>query len=335
MFSNRSILFVLLVFSSVLSGEIIVVPDYPPYADTIFTDNKRIDYSGASFWEKIQYLLEEAKYKVSAVSENNLPDKLGKKDLMVCWSDALSLDQLKKYPSSNLVILMFQPPTVAPIIYTDDYLARFSKAITWYDEWIDGEKFFKFHYGVCYPMIPDIVPFARRKFCCAMASNKTSDYEHELYSERRRMIEYFNQYPDEFDLYGLYWEEENLDIYKGWVEDKIQTLKNYKFSICFENTKELTGYITEKIFDCFQAGVIPVYFGAPNIADEIPSNCFIDWRSFSSYEDLHIYLSTITEEEFTSYLDRIKIFLTSEQAQNYTTDNAVNEIVNVLIGSAS
>lgn len=39
------------------------------------------------------------------------------------------------------------------------------------------------------------------------------------------------------------------------------------------------GYITEKIFDCFFPGVIPIYWGAENVTDYIPQDTFIDRRN--------------------------------------------------------
>lgn len=53
--------------------------------------------------------------------------------------------------------------------------------------------------------------------------------------------------------------------YGGEVFSKHDTLSKYKFSVCFENGKNLSGFITEKIFDCFSAGTIPIYWGADNI----------------------------------------------------------------------
>lgn len=34
-----------------------------------------------------------------------------------------------------------------------------------------------------------------------------------------------------------------------------------KHYFCFENVRDLPGYITEKIFDCFFAEYIPIYWG--------------------------------------------------------------------------
>ena len=52
--------------------------------------------------------------------------------------------------------------------------------------------------------------------------------------------------------------------------------KNISFAICYENARDIPGYITEKIFDCFFAGCVPIYWGgAPNVTDHIPANTFI------------------------------------------------------------
>jgi hypothetical protein len=47
----------------------------------------------------------------------------------------------------------------------------------------------------------------------------------------------------------------------GKIRNKIKFLSSYKFSITMENT-EGQGYISEKIFDSFMAGKIPIYYGS-------------------------------------------------------------------------
>lgn len=54
------------------------------------------------------------------------------------------------------------------------------------------------------------------------------------------------------ELYGK--KNENMFIVKRkWLE-------NYKFNICFENSS-YPGYLTEKLFDAYNAGCIPIYWG--------------------------------------------------------------------------
>ena len=40
--------------------------------------------------------------------------------------------------------------------------------------------------------------------------------------------------------------------------------------------RNVNGYVTEKIFDAFKAGCVPVYWGAENITKYVPAECFID-----------------------------------------------------------
>ena len=43
------------------------------------------------------------------------------------------------------------------------------------------------------------------------------------------------------------------------INNTINFLQNYKFSICFENSKQ-SGYIIAKLFDAFESGTIPIYY---------------------------------------------------------------------------
>ena len=86
-----------------------------------------------------------------------------------------------------------------------------------------------------------------------------------------------------------------------------------------------------KIFDCFFAGCVPVYLGAPNITDYIPSDCFIDKRKFSTYDELYHYLTNITEEEYDEYLNSIKNFLKSDEATKFSAEYFVKVIIDNIL----
>lgn len=68
------------------------------------------------------------------------------------------------------------------------------------------------------------------------------------------------------------------------MASKVETLGEYLFCYCLENQGGTKGYITEKIFDCFFSGSVPVYLGPTNITDYIPSSCFVDFSNFRSIE---------------------------------------------------
>jgi hypothetical protein len=103
------------------------------------------------------------------------------------------------------------------------------------------------------------------------------------------------------------------------AEDKYGTLAQYVFCICFENMM-LKGWITEKIFDCFYAGTVPVYWGAPDITDYIPAECFIDMRQFGSYSALRDYLKSVSPAEIRRYKECARDFLGSPRFQKFSTD---------------
>jgi hypothetical protein len=65
-----------------------------------------------------------------------------------------------------------------------------------------------------------------------------------------------------------------LNNVDGPVKDKIQFLSSYKFSIAMENS-EGDGYVSEKIFDSFISGTIPIYFGDYTVDEYINPKSFI------------------------------------------------------------
>ena len=52
-------------------------------------------------------------------------------------------------------------------------------------------------------------------------------------------------------------------------------LRRYPFYLALENSDEVD-YVSEKVFHALEAGVLPVYNGAPNIADFLPPHSVID-----------------------------------------------------------
>jgi len=162
-----------------------------------------------------------------------------------------------------------------------------------------------------------------------LASIADPDLRRELYSERRKAVRHFCKNKG-FHLYGRGWNKKMfmvsksdhkaaLSCYKGSCEDKVATLSNYRYAICFENTI-FPGYITEKIFDCFYAGCVPIYFGAPDICDYIPKECFIDFRDFSDYPALTDFLARLGSKEYESYRQSAAVFLESEKFHSFSQD---------------
>jgi alpha(1,3/1,4) fucosyltransferase len=78
---------------------------------------------------------------------------------------------------------------------------------------------------------------------------------------------------------------ENSRSKSTWQKDKISYLKNFKFTIAFENLIE-DGYTTEKITQPMIAGSIPIYFGNPKIGEEFNKKSFICVNDFKNFKEV-------------------------------------------------
>lgn len=98
-------------------------------------------------------------------------------------------------------------------------------------------------------------------------------------------------------MWAPYWKHRRamMSIYKGACESKYEILSQYQFSLCFENMV-MQGYVTEKIFDCFYAGTIPLYLGATDIQSLIPDNTYVDCRKFPTIQAMWAYVESLSED---------------------------------------
>lgn len=83
---------------------------------------------------------------------------------------------------------------------------------------------------------------------------------------------------------------------------KLDVLRHYRFNLAFENCID-RDYVTEKWFDCLLAGCVPVYLGAPNIADFAPApNSYIDASAFDAAGlARHLRETAGSETRYASY----------------------------------
>jgi len=260
--------------------------------------------------------LQEKNVNLYATDLKNEKDDLNLRYVIV-WNKpgCGSKELFKKFTPKKLLLFMWEPPTV--IKYSSEYLSHFKRVYTWNDDLVDNKKFFKFYYPELKPMMNNLPSFEERKLVTQISSNKKSRHSKELYSERERVIQFFED-KKEFDFYGFAWEEKGYKNYRRSVENKLETLQNYRFNVCYENIYDIKGYITEKIFDSFAAGAIPIYWGASNVTDYIPKNCFIDRRDFKDFAAVYDYIRTMDKATYETYLKNIQAFLQSDKAKLFS-----------------
>lgn len=234
------------------------------------------------------------------------------------------LEVLSRYPKEKKILFLWEPPSVLSENYNRENHRDFSKVYTWHDGLVDNKKYFKFFYPVIHPMIENPMDFHLKNLCTLIACNKESSYPGELYSERHNLIQFFEYGPyDGFTLYGKWWPS-HYRTYGGPIDKKLDILKSFRFCFAYENIRNIPGYITEKIFDCFQAGTVPIYWGAPNISDYIPKSCFISREDFPSNEALYNYIKNMDEARHREYVENIRKFLASKEAQLYSQDHFIS-----------
>lgn len=197
--------------------------------------------------------------------------------------------------------------------------------------------------------------FAERDiFSCLINANKAfrKPLPNDLYLERIKTIRWYERHvPQHFELYGLGWQKpapaftpwsklkrnisslrakvfghKPFPSWRGEVQDKAAVMRRSKFAYCYENTLGPDNYITEKIFDSFLSGCVPVYWGAENVLEHIPEGCFIDRRHFRDTAAIHDHLLEVGPERYARYQTAIGNYLGSEQAQRFGAGQFVSRI---------
>ena len=188
--------------------------------------------------------------------------------------------------------------------------------------------------------------FDRRKLCSVVAASfgisRPRPGSGSLLNERYQVLKWFsNNHPEEFDFFSRGVSTKELQSFRGaalvkkvlpqsfftWLgnrrkrvfdrvyrgpippDEKISRLRDYRFSIAYENTGNVPGYLTEKIFDCFAAAVVPIYLGDPNVAQTIPPSCFVDRRHFTTHEALYQHLKNMSYAQYAEHIAAIQAYL--------------------------
>ncbi|GAA4370366.1 glycosyltransferase family 10 [Hymenobacter saemangeumensis] len=210
--------------------------------------------------------------------------------------------------------------------------------------------------------------FNRRKLCTLVAAafgiSPAQPGSGSLLHERYQALKWFSDnHPEELDFFSRGIDEKELQSLRGagllrrvlpaafftWLghrrrrvfdrvfrgsippDDKISRLRDYRFAIAYENTGNVPGYLSEKLFDCLAAGVIPIYLGDPTVTKTIPADCFIDRRLFPSYEALYAYLKQMDYAEYARRIASIEAYLAGPGPAQLSSRSNAQAIAKVLL----
>lgn len=252
-------------------------------------------------------------------------------------------------------LIALENPNINKLNASHEYCGRFTKVFAWDRRLFNLPNIVPIL--IPHPLVHDHFPgfFERDIFSCLINANKAfkESLSSDLYLERINTIRWYEKNaPEMFELYGMGWDKATpafniagrirrsvsrartrlfghkpFPSYRGEVRDKSEVLRRSKFSYCYENSRDLSNYITEKILDSLVNGCVPVYWGADNVLDYIPEDCFIDRRKFKDTSAVHEHLLSISAEDYAKYQLNIERFLNSDIARKFSSEYFVSVVV--------
>ena len=304
--------------------------------NTLFEANDGANFGGWYF--PFQHLRDS--FRAAGIELSTADMNAGRKSLF-----ELHINVQRRNPGVPLYCYDYEHPHVRSINASPRLLSRYRQVWTWNESLIDRRRIHAL--GIPNDLRPrPVAGFAERElFCVMIAKNKemrqASDIS--LYQERLRMIVGWERHaPELFSLYGKAWDvppvgpgwsgrivkllqqwhykrsgKRPFPSWRGVVRSKDEVLARAKFAICYENLRGGRGYITEKIFDAWINGCLPIYVGASDIAQCVPPDCYIDGNSFASVPELIETLRRIDDSEFTRRQRSVQAFMRSDAGQRY------------------
>ena len=273
----------------------------------------------------------------------------------------LHINARRQNPSARAYVYLYENPLIRPINRDRVALARYAKWFAWDGALRDDPRTVPLPYPNRFETGPWNGPEARPLFCVLVSTNKALKVidPRDQYHARLHILEWYERHaPTQFHVFGRGWDRPAArpgrwgrivsqfrkkitsrilpaaTAYRTWrgpVGDKIELLTRARFCLAHENCRDLEGYVTEKLFDCFRAGCVPVYVGPKEIADLVPADCFIDGRAFADPAALHAHLLTIDDAAYRGYQERIRAFLLSPAAVRFTDEHFVDTIVGTIL----
>ncbi|WP_054150268.1 glycosyltransferase family 10 [Rhizobium sp. AAP116] len=326
---------------------IYIDPSYPDYyGDKLFDiDDKRLNRDGTLLpFARLRAQLNLQGVDIHTFDSWKENSKIDKVD------SYFSLGMLKNYRqligNNNIKLagfIIMEPPAVAPRLYKAlPEITKYFECVYLHNvhgdgyslKGVDRSKLRKFYWPQPFNDVlqPSWSEEERLERIVVINGNHLPrSFSRELYSTRIAAMAALAPLQN-VDLYGRGWSDwwshrsmwppywmnykKLMSVYRGACESKYDVLAKYKFSLCFENMA-MEGYVTEKIFDCFYAGCVPLYLGATDINTLIPDDAYIDCRQFASWLDMDKYVKSISAKDINKIREAGKEFVNSKNYSLY------------------
>lgn len=276
---------------------------------------------------------------------------------------ARSLSSFSDVPRSHRVLTLWEPPSVAPRLYSKRNCSWFGTRVAFSRTWASltkGEACF-------WPQVVlesshDFGHSPRLPQGVCVVSNKRSANSGSLYHLRRQVLtagaatQIVNVYgrgwnsfrfemrsasrsvaaalasgqlPSLVSALGAPWS--SIPNWGGAVESTVNTMRNYEVAIVIENEPS---YVSEKLFDAFAAGCIPVYVGPPLADYGIPENLAI--QAPHNPASILKAVEDLLQSDLREWRTRIHNYLSGPDVEGWRPERVASDLAShILIASRS
>lgn len=209
----------------------------------------------------------------------------------------LILDQGRKTYGTYYFFNKILPPFMDYALYDVNLSLGFSG--------LKNDRYLRFPIWVLYLFSPDSTYKDIKKIITFINNNQSSCLKeavcinrHDIFGMRSKICDDLNGVLN--ISYGGAWRNNTQDLWDKYGNDKLKYMELFKFNICPENM-DAPNYCTEKIFESFKAGCIPIYAGALNDPEPgvINRDAVIFWNlDGDNIENIKLIKKLNSDEEF-------------------------------------
>lgn len=167
-----------------------------------------------------------------------------------------------------------------------------------------------------------------RKFCNFVYSNASNGWATKLRMDfAQKLMEY-----KPVDCPGKVLNNMSSDILTprdgDWQKGKLEFLKDYKFTIAFENC-DFDGYTTEKLLDPLVAHSIPIYWGNPSVSKDFNPKSFICANGYENRLDDLVKRVVELDNDDSKYLEMLRTYPMADGYNPQEFDELETFLVNI------
>ena len=264
------------------------------------------------------------------------------------------LNKLKSF-DVPMFLITEECPSVSGLEFCEYPFDLFEIVFTWADSLIEKNRK-KFREIGIHSFISDVdydSDTERPIDFVLINSNKTSNHSLAQYELRKDVINFFEKSGmQNFNLYGQRWDRKCFPLntrwgrflnariwnwvfkqtapicYKGVLDSKFPVLCDAQFSFCIENASGPRGYITEKIFESFYCGCIPIFYGDSKVLEMFPRDLFVFGSGFQDIGSVVEHCLGLSVEQRRYKRSQIRSFVRSpEFIRNYGSSKFCSTVI--------